>query len=151
MVLSGGGSGGGSTPAESPITILKIADENFDETTIEREWTGELTRNMIKSVGVNQGEAQENIISPTELYIGTGITSIAAHCFDNYDVLDIVTIPSTVTSIGAGVFDYIGGMDSITINKTRAAVQGMDNYPFGLDTNGGTIHCLDGDLTVEMM
>lgn len=64
-----------------------------------------------------------------------------------------MTIPSSVTSIGDYAFDGCYLLTSVTIEgKDRATVQGMTNYPFGLNTanyEGVTIHCTDGDILVS--
>jgi len=63
-----------------------------------------------------------------------------------------VTIPDSVTSIGDYTFSDCSGLMSVTFEgKDKATVQGMSNYPFGLECaneNGVTIHCTDGDIQV---
>lgn len=64
-----------------------------------------------------------------------------------------IEIGSTVTSIEDSVFTGCSGLTSVTFEgKDKATVQGMTNYPFGLNLtneNGVTVHCTDGDIQVQ--
>lgn len=73
-----------------------------------------------------------------------------------------ITIPSNVTSIGQSAFDNRGHLTEVTFEgKTKAQVQSMTNYPWGLGsyyehTSGDIphnvqveIHCSDGDIVLN--
>ena len=112
----------------------------------------------------------------TSVTIPDIVTSIGLQAFDGCSGLTSVTIPDSVTSIGNYVFFGCSGLTSVTIGngvtnieggmfydcssltivtfegKDRATVQGMSNYPFGLNhanENGVTIHCTDDDIQVS--
>lgn len=88
------------------------------------------------------------------LEIGTNVTEIKGGGFIwCYRLID-ATIPNTVTSIGGQAFSGCNSLTSMTFEgKDRATVQGMSNYPFGLDdgsnVNDITIHCTDGDIQIS--
>jgi len=89
----------------------------------------------------------------TNVTIPNSVTSIGYKAFSYCRGLTSVTIPNSVTNIGAEVFCDCRGLTSVTFEgKDRATVQGMTNYPFGLDNaneSGVTIHCTDGNIPVS--
>lgn len=90
----------------------------------------------------------------TSVTISDGVTNIGNFAFSNCEGLPSVTIPNSVTSIGSGAFVGCFELTSVTFEgKDRATVQGMTNYPFGLNEAnslyGATIHCTDGDIHVK--
>ena len=64
-----------------------------------------------------------------------------------------MVIPASVMSIGYGAFTFCGNLTSVTFEgKDKSTVQGMTNYPFGLNYanyDGVTIHCTDEDIQVQ--
>lgn len=94
-----------------------------------------------------------NCNSLTSVTIPNSVTSIGEAAFSGCSGLTSVSIPNSVTSIGGNAFDGCSGLTSMTIEgKDRATVQGMANYPFGLNwanSDGVIIHCTDGDIPVS--
>ena len=86
----------------------------------------------------------------TSVTIPDGVKSIGNNAFYCCINLTSVTIGNSVTSIGNWAFDSCEKLTNITFEgKDKATVQGMTNYPFGLNNandNGVTIHCTDGDF-----
>ena len=116
------------------------------------------TNDSISSIAIpnsviNIGSYAFESTSVANVTIGSGVTTIGDGAFDNCWNLTSVTIPSNVTSIGEDAFYYCTSLTSITFEgKDKATVQGMTNYPFGLNDaneNGTTIHCTDGDIQVS--
>jgi hypothetical protein len=85
--------------------------------------------------------------------IPNSVRSIGDYAFYNCSGLTSVTIPDSVTSIGQDAFSGCSSLAIVTFEgKDRATVQGMTNYPFGLNNanyDGVTIHCTDGDIQVS--
>lgn len=80
--------------------------------------------------------------------ISEGVETIDQGAFTNCKVLNNITIPSSVQNIGEGAFFSCEALYSITFSgKDRQTVQGMDKYPWQLQT-GCVIHCTDGDITI---
>ena len=81
------------------------------------------------------------------------MTSIGGSAFADCGGLTSVTIPDSVTSMGSEVFMACYVLQSATfVGKDKSTVQGMSNYPFGLNhakENGVAIHCTDGDILVQ--
>ena len=85
----------------------------------------------------------------TSVTIPDSVTSIGYQAFWGCNSLTSVAIPDSVTSIGKYAFSACRGLTSVTMfGKTKAAVQGMTNYSWGLPS-GCVIHCTDGDITVQ--
>ena len=121
-----GGNEGGETPTGNSKTVFTLVGGTTEEYDIE----GTLDANWLQSNGFwDEGTWFKYI---TEVDIG-----------------------NTVTSIDSYVFGFCGYLTSVTFEgKDRATVQGMENYPFGLDycysDSGVTIHCSDGNISVPM-
>lgn len=89
-----------------------------------------------------------NCSSLTSVTISDSVTSIGSQVFYDCSGLASVTIGSGVTSIRDFAFNHCNGLASVTFSgKTKATVQGMDNYSWELPS-GCTIHCTDGDITI---
>lgn len=80
--------------------------------------------------------------------IPNSVTSIGFSAFSYCRGMTSVTIPNSVTSIGRYAFQYCNGLMDVTFSgKTKATVQGMENYSWSLPS-GCVIHCYDGDITL---
>jgi hypothetical protein len=163
---------GGSTPAGHADTWVKWdGDTEWTPVSIEGSIYGDSTDSLPTTQILNI----ENVVA---LEIGTDVTSIDELAFINCSRLTSVTIPNSVTNIGASAFRDCSGLTSVTIpervesigwrpfyncygltsvtfeGKDRATVQGMTNYPFGLNhanREGVTIHCTDDDISVSFI
>ena len=94
--------------------------------------------------------AFQNCSGLASVTIGNGVTSIGDTAFMSCTNLTSVTIGSGVTSIGNYAFMECSSLTSVIMSgKTKATVQGMSNYSWGLH-GGCVIHCTDGDITVEV-
>lgn len=70
----------------------------------------------------------------TSITIPNKVESIGNYTFSSCYGLTSVTIPDSVTSIGDSAFIDCTNLTSVTFEgKDRATVQGMTNYPFGLN------------------
>ena len=89
----------------------------------------------------------------TNVTIGDNVTSLEGLAFYGCSSLTFMTIPNSVTSIGNSAFSNCSDLTSVTFEgKDKATVQGMTNFPFGLEyanESGVTIHCTDGDIQVS--
>ena len=99
----------------------------------------------VTSIGPNAFYACRALKSLT---IPNSVTSIEIDAFFVCRALTSLIIPEGVTSIGMFVFYFCPSTCVITFEKTMAEVEGMANYPWGIDA-GAVIHCTDGDLTVS--
>ena len=106
--------------------------------------------NSVTSIG---SEAFRDCIGLTSVAIPDSVTSIGNYAFKGCSGLTSVTIPNSVTSIGDEAFFYCDNLTSVTFEgKDKATVQGMTNYPFGLNEaspDGVTIHCTDGNIQIQ--
>lgn len=143
---------GGSTPATR--TATRVWYGNDESVYTEYEISG-----SIYSPGKNEDddilptEQIPNVTSAKKIEIGTSVTNIGYGAFCACVSLINLTIPNSVTSIGNYAFGDCSGLTSVTFEgKDKATVQGMTNYPFGLDSaneDGVTIHFTDEDIQVQ--
>ena len=78
------------------------------------------------------------------------ITSIGNRAFAGLEKLSTLTIPSSVTSIGAKIFENSLKITEITYQGTKAQwIAITKNANWNMNSMLTTIHCKDGDLTVE--
>ena len=78
------------------------------------------------------------------------ITSIGDCAFEPCSSLTNVTIPSNITSIGSDAFYVCWYLTSITYGGTKAQWKDIvKNVDMDGDHNTITVHCTDGDITVE--
>ena len=75
--------------------------------------SGLLRKSGVTSATSTESRAYQNAVQ--EVYIGSGVTSIANYAFYNCYSLASVTIPDGVTSIGAGAFHICYSLASVTI------------------------------------
>ena len=85
--------------------------------------------------------------SLTSMTIGDNVASIGSNAFYLCDGLTSMTIPDSVTSIGESAFEDSTVNEVTFSGKTKATVQGMNNYSWVLPS-GCVIHCTDGDITI---
>lgn len=114
----------------------------------------------------------------TEIVVPEGTTKINDYAFYDYTVLKSITIPDSVTSIGYGAFESCTNLESVTISKNLSSISGsafslctnLKNIYFdgskeeweGIKkdsewykdqwipaTVNFTIHCTNGDITIE--
>ncbi len=134
------------TSVTIPDSVTSIGDSAFYEC---NGLTGVTIPDGVTSI---DGSAFYYCSSLTSVTIPDGVTSIGYHAFIGCSGLTSVTIPDSVTSIGEDAF-YDCGITSVTFEgKNKSTVQGMSNYPFGLNhasENGVTIHCSDGDIPLS--
>ena len=147
---------GGSAPAGHAETIFTFSENRTASNSI----SGELG-NSIWKFDEDNGMPMLNYEGPEKLPpwdlvsvdIGNTVTGIGDSAFSSCGGLTSMTIPDFVTNIGDGVFFDCSNLTSVTFEgKDRATVQGMTDYPFGLNyanENGVTIHCTDGDIEVQ--
>ena len=133
---------GGSTPATR-------ADTRFWTSNNENEYVDVPIEGELNSTTFSYGPMAYKI------EIGSSVTSIGDFAFSGCTNLTSVTIPNSVTNIGADVFYECSYLANITLEgKNKTTVQGMTNYPFGLDNandNGVTIHCTDEEIVIQHM
>ena len=158
---------GGSTPAGHAKTIITLTDDS----TVEYEWSGTLTKQMFENVGLWEGGSLWGVNNPMdELDIGNTMTSIGEGALQDCYVLTSVTIPDSVTSIGDNAFyDCIAltnvtigngvttigdgafhgcNLSTITIHKNKNEVK---NIGLGFIGDGDTdimVICSNGTLTI---
>lgn len=102
---------------------------------------------------------------------GNGLKAIGAGAFVAATALTSISLPDSVVSIGRGAFEDCVSFTSIVIpasvqtmdrevffgcselmsatfsGKDKAAVKGMENYPWALQP-GCVVHCADGDIVI---
>ena len=151
---------GGSTPAIDPaktrFTLEGGTVEEYDITeTLDDNWMIDngfydyVDQSPDNDIDDSEFMLFKNIVN---VQIGNTVQSIGS-AFQNCINLTSITIPSTVTSIWEDTFNGCSGLTSVTFEgKDKATVQGMDNYPFGLNysnENGVTVHCTNGDIQIQ--
>lgn len=133
-----------------------------DGTTKKVLWEGEVTWQMAEDIGLSD-------TSPTaRIVFGTEVTSIADQCFVGLPVTEAV-FKSGLLSIGRRAFAYNGGLTKVELpdtvqsiaedafaedpnievtfqGRTKAEVQAMENYPWGIE-NTQNIHNIIGPNT----
>ena len=139
------------------------------------EWTKTITQVDIGNTVTSIGNSAFYSCSMTNVTIPDSVTGIENHAFYECRLMS-VTIPDSVKSIGSFAFFSCSRLMSMTIGnsvmnireaafvgcssltnvtfegKDKVTVQGMTNYPFGLDyanKSGVTIHCTDGDIPIS--
>ena len=146
-------SGGGNISGH-PETIITLLDDSIKRYNI----SGTLDASIMNDLD-NFDSCGGSLIKAVD--IGTSVNLIDSQAFYNCNSLRSVTIPDSVGYIGYEAFYGCSGLTSVTIpdsvdgigdsafagcreltsvtfeGKDKATVQGMTNYPFGL--NSGTL------------
>ena len=79
--------------------------------------------------------------------ISEGVETIEGSAFTNCRTITNITIPSSVTSIGDEAFFSCEALYNVTFQgRTKAEVQAMENYPWGIE-NTQNIHSIIGPNT----
>lgn len=113
--------------------IDSVVDERattitFDEGgTSTYDWAGEINRQTLVDAGIYDATQETWLMHPTDINIGTGVTSIGANAFDGCSTLGGVTIPDSVTSIGASAFANCYALANVTIGN---GLKNVGDYAF---------------------
>jgi len=88
--------------------------------------------------------------SLTNVTISDSVTSIGDYAFSSSSSLTSVTIPDSVTSIGDFAFYSCNSLTSITYDGSKEQWHAIEkNSSWKRDTGNFTVHCTDGDLSME--
>ena len=98
--------------------------ENYNTIINDIEFTiiNELTKERVNEIKNEIGEITNEIGEITNVILGTGVTSIGDHAFENCHALTSVTIPSSVTSIGAYAFLGCHALTSVIIPNSVTSI-----------------------------
>lgn len=98
----------------------------------------------VTSIGESAFNWCYNLMNVT---ISNSVTNIKYRTFYDCSNLTSMTIPDSVISINMHAFTG-SRLTSVTFSgKTKATVQGMENYSWLL-SSGCVLHCTDGDITL---
>lgn len=82
--------------------------------------------------------------------IPDSVTSIGYYAFYNCSSLISVTIGNIVTSISAYAFEGCSSLKTITFGGTMAQWEAIKKgYEWNYNTGDYTVHCTDGDITLN--
>ena len=95
--------------------------------------SGLLRKSGVTSATSTESRAYQNAVQ--EVYIGSGVTSIANYAFYNCYSLASVTIPDGVTSIGASAFQYCYSLAFIKFEDDTPATAGNSDVFSGIPSD----------------
>lgn len=127
--------------------VVGSAVTSIGEGTFERchDLTDATIPGSVKTVG---DAAFLDCVALSGLVICEGVETIEGSAFTNCKVLNNITIPSSVQNIGEDAFFSCEALYSVTFaGKDRATVQGMNKYPWRLQT-GCVVRCSDGSFVI---
>ncbi|MBE6707868.1 MAG: hypothetical protein E7578_01325 [Ruminococcaceae bacterium] len=82
----------------------------------------------------------KNINIP-ESYLGTPITYIGSHAFEDADNIEMINIPTTVTSIGYRAFRGCDNLKTVVIPPSVTSISNSMNSTIVEDSPNATIYC----------
>jgi len=133
-----------------------------DGTTNKVLWEGEVTHQMGEDVGLSDISPSARIVFGTavtsvadEGFVGlpvteasfkSGLLSIGRRAFAYTGMLTKIELPDTVQSIAEDAFAEDPNIEVTFQGRTKAEVQAMENYPWGIE-NTQNIHSIIGPNT----
>lgn len=143
---------------KDPYTYIYFADG----TTKKFLWEGEVTSQMAHDTGLSDTSPSARIVFGTvvssiadESFVGlpvteasfnSGLLSIGRRAFAFNGILTNIELPDTVQSIAEEAFVEDPNIEVTFQGKTKAEVQAMENYPWGIE-NTQNIHNIIGPNT----